>query len=63
MTTRTRTYIHIGFSFTDSDDGYARNEEDVARDLYSAITQFFTLFPEYVTRDFYITGESYAGMA
>jgi vitellogenic carboxypeptidase-like protein len=53
--------VGTGFSFTDSDDGYARNEEDVARDLYVALQQFFTLFPEYRERDFYMTGESYAG--
>ena len=41
--------------------GYARNEENVSENLYSALTQFFTLFPEYQTREFYATGESYAG--
>jgi len=54
-------YTCSGFSFTDEDGGYAKTEEDVARDLYSALTQFFTLFPEYAKRDFYLTGESYAG--
>lgn len=50
-----------GFSYTKSDAGYARSEKDVARDLYEALIQFYTLFPEYQTRDFYVTGESYAG--
>ncbi|XP_071484214.1 probable serine carboxypeptidase CPVL isoform X1 [Diadema antillarum] len=53
--------VGTGFSFTDSDDGYANNEEDVARDLYSALTQFFQLFPKYQKNEFYATGESYAG--
>ncbi|XP_037069561.1 probable serine carboxypeptidase CPVL [Pollicipes pollicipes] len=53
--------VGTGFSFTKSDDGYANNEEDVARDLYSALAQFFTLFDSYQGNDFYITGESYAG--
>jgi vitellogenic carboxypeptidase-like protein len=26
--------VGTGFSFTDKDEGYARNEVDVARDLY-----------------------------
>lgn len=51
-----------GFSFTKSDDGYARNELDVGRDLYSFLTQFFQLFPSFQDNDLYITGESYAGM-
>lgn len=28
------TQVGTGFSFTDKDEGYARNEVDVARDLY-----------------------------
>jgi len=33
--------VGTGFSFTDSDAGYATNEVDVGNDLYSAMTQFF----------------------
>ncbi|ODM90366.1 Venom serine carboxypeptidase [Orchesella cincta] len=53
--------VGTGFSFTDDDQGFARNEDQVGQDLYSAITQFLTLFPEFVERDFYVSGESYAG--
>ncbi|XP_063306769.1 probable serine carboxypeptidase CPVL [Pelobates fuscus] len=53
--------IGTGFSFTDDDRGFAVNEEDVGRDLYSALTQFFQIFPEYQKNEFYATGESYAG--
>ncbi|KAM4873798.1 putative serine carboxypeptidase CPVL [Thomomys bottae] len=53
--------VGTGFSFTNSSHGYAVSEDDVARDLYSALTQFFQLFPEYGQNDFYATGESYAG--
>ncbi|XP_013405138.1 probable serine carboxypeptidase CPVL [Lingula anatina] len=53
--------VGTGFSFTDDDKGYATNEEDVADNLYSALIQFFTVFPEFQKNDFYATGESYAG--
>ncbi|XP_048642354.1 probable serine carboxypeptidase CPVL isoform X2 [Marmota marmota marmota] len=53
--------VGTGFSFTNNSQGYAVNEDDVAHNLYSALVQFFQLFPEYENNDFYATGESYAG--
>ena len=50
-----------GWSFTDSPSGFVTNEDQVADDLYSAMTQFFQLFPNLKDNDFYVTGESYAG--
>ena len=51
----------VGFSFTGSDAGYARNESVVGEDLYQALLQFFQLFPELQKNEFYVTGESYGG--
>lgn len=51
----------VGYSFTDNVAGLARNESDVARDLYAGLVQFFTLFSEFQQNDFFIIGESYAG--
>ncbi|XP_047454158.1 probable serine carboxypeptidase CPVL [Mugil cephalus] len=53
--------VGTGFSFTDNDAGYAQNQDDVGRDLYSALTQFFQIFPDYQSNDFYVAGESYGG--
>ncbi|XP_059741871.1 probable serine carboxypeptidase CPVL isoform X2 [Bos taurus] len=53
--------VGTGFSFTDHVHGYAIDEDDVARNLYSALIQFFELFSDYRDNDFYVTGESYAG--
>lgn len=53
--------VGAGFSFTESDEGYARNLHDTSRNLFEALQQFFTLFPDYVDRDFYVGGESYGG--
>lgn len=50
-----------GFSFTDSDDGYAKNEFDVRNNLYEAMSQFFQLFSELRHNKFYVFGESYGG--
>ncbi|CAF0883649.1 unnamed protein product [Didymodactylos carnosus] len=53
--------VGTGYSFTNNDAGYAKSEDDVANDLYSALTQFFLVYYEYQSSPFYITGESYAG--
>ena len=53
--------VGTGFSFTKSEDGYVRNEDEVARDLYAMLTQFFVIFHEYAASPFYVTGESYGG--
>jgi vitellogenic carboxypeptidase-like protein len=53
--------VGTGFSFTEDDAGYANNQTDVARDLYSCLQQFFTLFDDLRDNEFYVTGESYGG--
>ena len=65
------TYFHLGtslnyasysgFSFTDSEMGYSVSTEEVTDNLYEALTQFFIIFPEYQTMEFYVAGQSYAG--
>jgi len=53
--------VGAGFSFTKNVNGFVTSEDDVARDLYSALSQFFQVFSDYANNDFYVTGESYAG--
>ena len=53
--------VGTGFSFVDKDEGYARNEVDVGKNLYEGLQQFFTLFPALQKNKFFVTGESYAG--
>lgn len=53
--------VGTGFSFTDSEDGYAENEKDVGENLLRALKQFFLLFPNLQKNEFFISGESYAG--
>ena len=49
--------VGTGFSFTNDTAGYSTNETEVATNLYSALTQFFTVYTDYVDSDFYVTGE------
>ncbi|XP_053688751.1 venom serine carboxypeptidase [Sabethes cyaneus] len=53
--------VGAGFSFTDHDEGYSVNEEQVGANLHNALMQFFQLFPNLQSHNFFVTGESYAG--
>ncbi|XP_049525024.1 LOW QUALITY PROTEIN: venom serine carboxypeptidase [Dermacentor silvarum] len=53
--------VGTGFSFTENEAGYARNQTDVGRDMLEFLQQFFTLFGELAENELYLSGESYAG--
>ncbi|XP_049887422.1 venom serine carboxypeptidase-like [Pectinophora gossypiella] len=53
--------VGTGFSFTDDDRGYATNQTTIGENLYSALQQFLTIFPELRKAPLTIAGESYAG--
>lgn len=40
-----RVQVGVGLSRTDRADGFVHDEDQVGRDLYSFISQFFTVFP------------------
>jgi len=52
--------VGSGYSYVESAEGYVTNEKTMAVELYSALTQFLRMYPQYNT-NFYIFGESYAG--
>ena len=51
----------VGFSYCDNKN-CVNTDESTAVDAYDALINFFKGFPEYARNDFFITGESYAGI-
>ena len=49
-----------GFSHTYT-NAFVTNEDEVARNLYNMLEQWFNMFPEYQANNFFAFGESYAG--
>ena len=45
-----------GFSFTDKDACYARNQTQVSNDLFQLLIQFFNVFSTLKNNEFYLTG-------
>jgi hypothetical protein len=52
----------VGFSYAETEAGLKHNDTSTAIDAYAALGQFFEGFPEYKANEFFIAGESYAGM-
>ncbi|CAI9785805.1 unnamed protein product [Fraxinus pennsylvanica] len=52
----------VGFSYSNTSSDYDRTgDTSTANDAYTFLVNWLERFPQYKTRDFYITGESYAG--
>ena len=54
----------VGFSYIDSKLDYELeiNDDIAAEDNFKALQDFFKKFPTFKGKDFYISGESYAGI-
>jgi serine carboxypeptidase-like clade 1 len=52
----------VGFSFSKTPADYTTNDTQTANDNFDFLVEFFKGFPEYAANDFYIAGESYAGV-
>lgn len=51
----------VGFSYSNRTSDYVTGDRKTAEDTYTFLINWLERFPEYQTRDFFITGESYAG--
>lgn len=52
----------VGFSYSNTSSDYANTgDKSTAQDSYTFLINWLERFPQYKTRDFFITGESYAG--
>lgn len=52
----------VGFSYSNTTSDYNKTgDKSTAEDSYAFLVNWLERYPEYKTRDFYITGESYAG--
>nr|KJB09189.1 hypothetical protein B456_001G128600 [Gossypium raimondii] len=52
----------VGFSYSNTSSDYHHiGDKSTAKDAYTFFVNWLERFPQYKTRDFYITGESYAG--
>lgn len=52
----------VGFSYSTNDKDYSTNDTQTADDNFAFLQWFFTSYPEFAGNDFYISGESYAGV-
>jgi len=50
----------VGFSYSDTSSDYNTDDSKTAADNYQALKVFFKQYSQYLSNDFYISGESYA---
>jgi len=53
--------VGTGFSYSDGLDPGVVTEAEMAENMYEFFQKFFSAYPKYASKDFYIFGESYAG--
>lgn len=52
----------VGYSYATTKNDLNTNDTQTALDNYAFLTKFFASYPEFAANDFYIFGESYAGI-
>ena len=54
--------VGVGFSYSDNSADYNTNDNKTAADNYLFLQLWFKEFPQFTENEFWITGESYAGV-
>ena len=54
--------LGVGYSYSNDKADYNVDDDQTAAQNLAAVEKFFALYPELGARDFFITGESYAGV-
>jgi len=52
----------VGYSYSNTTSDYYTNDNKTAIDNYQFLLNFFAAYPEFAQNDFYVAGESYAGI-
>lgn len=52
----------VGFSIADTDGDFIHNDMSQSKDALAALKNWYKLFPEFLTNDLYVSGESYGGI-
>lgn len=54
--------VGVGFSYSNASADYSNaGDKSTAKDSYTFLLNWLERFPQYKNREFFITGESYAG--
>ncbi|XP_047321556.1 serine carboxypeptidase-like 42 [Impatiens glandulifera] len=51
----------VGWSYSNKTSDYSTGDASTARDMHMFMIKWFDKFPSYISRDLFLTGESYAG--
>jgi len=54
--------VGVGFSYSDDASDYIRDDDNTAQDNVAAMQAFFEAYPKWKSNEFFLTGESYAGV-
>ena len=52
----------VGYSYSNTSSDYNTNDNKTAEDNYQFLLNFFAAYPQFQGNDFYVAGESYAGI-